>query len=205
MKTRSLLLKILIVILIACAFQTSVAQQPTERVIRRLPVEENEPIAITDIKVNGQSVSLDKKFVADDDWLRSLVFSVKNKSDKLILYASIRLRFPRPAGSRDIPSIYDMSYGNGSLQVRRPTSQDALVGMSPGETVEIRLSAQQFVSLSEFLTATKYPSSIERLDLSMSHVIFADDTMWYAGSQAQRDPKDPRTWINSRYANSKPQ
>jgi hypothetical protein len=202
MKTRSLLLKILIVILIACAFQTSVAQQPTERVIRRLPVEENEPIAITDIKVNGQSVSLDKKFVADDDWLRSLVFSVKNKSDKLILYASIRLQFPRPEGSRDIPDIYDMSYGNGSLRVRRPTSQDTLVGMSPGETVEIRLSAQQFVSLREFLTATHYPASIEKVDLSMSHVIFADDTMWY-GEAFRRDSNDPTTWIPSRPPDSK--
>src|SRR5882762_7401491 len=112
MKTRSLRLKILTLFLITCAFQTSVAQQPTELIIRRLPVEENEPIAITDIKVNGQSISLDKKFVADDDWLRSLVFVVKNKSDKLILYASIRLQFPRPEGSPGIPAFYDMSYGN---------------------------------------------------------------------------------------------
>ncbi|MDX6527746.1 MAG: hypothetical protein QOH41_36 [Blastocatellia bacterium] len=205
MKTHSLSLTIVILTLIACAFQTSVAQQPTERVIRRLPVEENEPIAITDIKVNGRSVSLDKKFVADDDWLRSLVFSVKNKSDKLILYASIRLQFPRPAGSRDIPDIYDMSCGNWALQTRRPNSQEMLVGASPGETVEIRLSDQQFVGLREFLTATHYPPSIEKADLSISHVIFVDDTMWYAGSQVQRDPKDPTTWVNSRYANSKPQ
>lgn len=205
MEPRCLSLRTLILILalIACAFQTTVAQQPTERVIRRLPVEENEPIAITDIKVNGQSVSLDKKFVADDDWLRSLVFSVKNKSDKLILYASIRLQFPRPPGSRDIPDIYDMSYGNGSLQVRRPTSQEVLVGASPGEVVEIRLSDQQFVGLREFLTATHYPPGIEKVDLSISHTIFADDTMWYAGATCLRDPKEPSIWINSQFANFK--
>jgi hypothetical protein len=205
MKTHSLSLTIVILTLIACAFQTSVAQQPTERVIRRLPVEENEPIAITDIKVNAQSVSLDKKFVADDDWLRSLVFSVKNKSDKLIRYASIRLQFPRPAGSRDIQAFYDMSYGNGALQTRRPISQDTLVGMSPGETVEILLSAQQFVALRGLLNATNYPSSIEKLDLGMSHIIFADDTMWYAGATCLRDPQEPSTWINSLYANPKPE
>jgi len=203
MKTRSLSLRILIVTLIACAFQTSVAQQPTERLIRRLPVEENEPIAITDIKVNGQSISLDKKFVEDDDWLRSLVFSVKNKSDKLILYASIRLQFPRPAGSRDIPDIYDMAYGNSALQTRLPTSQEMLVGASPGETFEIRLFDQQFIGLREFLTATHYPPSIEKVDLSLGPVIFVDDTMWYAGAISLRDPKEPSTWINSQYANPK--
>lgn len=205
MKTRSLPLKILTLTLIACAFQTSIAQQPRERTIRRLPVEQNEPIAITDIKVDGRSVSLDKKFTADDEWLRSLVFSVKNTTDKLILFASIRLQFPRPAGSRDIPDIYYMAYGNGALQTRLPTSQEILVGASPGETFEIRLFDQQFVGLREFLTATHYPPSIEKADLSISNVIFADDTMWYGGSQAQRDPKDPSTWIHSPYANSKPQ
>jgi hypothetical protein len=144
-----------------------------------------------------------KSFTADDEWLRTFVLSVKNKSDKLILYASIRLQFPRPAGSRDIPAFYDMSYGNWALQTRRPTSPEMLVGKSPGETFEIRLSAQQFVALREFLTATNYPSSIEKVDLSIGNVIFADDTMWYGGSQAQRDPKDPTSWIPSRPPDSR--
>jgi hypothetical protein len=206
MKIRSLSLTIVMLTLIACAFQTSVAQQqPTERIIRRLPVEENEPIAITDIKVAGRSVSLDKRFTADDEWFRSLVFSVKNRSDKLILYASIRLQFPRPEGSPGIPAFYDMSYGNGALQTRRPTSQDALVGLSPGETVEIRLFAHQFVALRSLLDAINYPSSIEKIDLSISHTIFADDTMWYAGATCLRDPQEPSTWINSLYVNPKPE
>jgi len=196
MKTRYVSSGILSIALIAFAFHVSVAQQPKERVIRRLPVEENEPIAITDIKVDGRSVSLDKNFTADDEWFRSLVFSVKNKSDKLILFASIRLQFPRPADSQGRTAIDDVSYGNGALQTRRPTSQETLVGISPDETVEIRLPAQQFVGLRELLKATNYPSSIDKLDLRIGHVIFADDTMWY-GKAFRRDPNDPTTWIPS--------
>jgi hypothetical protein len=205
MKTHFVSSGIMSIALIAFAFHLSVAQQPKQRVIRRLPVEENEPIAIIDIKVGGRSVSLDKKFTADDEWLRSLVFLVKNKSDKLLLFASIRLQFPRPADSKGRTAIDDMSYGNWALQTRQPTTQETLFGISPDETVEIRLSAQQFVALRELLAATNYPLSVEKIDLSIGHVIFADDTMWYAGAKCLRDPKEPSTWINSRYANSTPQ
>jgi hypothetical protein len=205
MKILTVALGVMLIALVVCTSYTTAAQQATERVIRRLPIEQNEPITITDIKVNDRSILFDKKFSADDEWLGSLVISVKNNSDKLILYASIRLQFPRSGGSKDPVAIYDLFYGNWALQVQPPTSQEILVGMSPGETVVIQLSGQQVVALREFLTGTQYPASIETVDLTLSHVIFADDTMWYAGSQAQRDPKDPSRWINSRYANSKPQ
>lgn len=205
MKIRTVASGFTLIALVVCTSYTSAAQQTTERVIRRLPVEQNEPLAITDIKVNGQSVSFDKKFVADDDWMRSLVVAVKNKSDKRILFASIRLDFPRPAGSQDKMSIYDIFNGNSGLQMRPPTPEERLVGIPPGESVEIRLSVQQFVELRNFLTATRFPRSIERVDMSISHVIFGDDSMWYAGAICRRDPKEPSSWINSRVTNSKPQ
>ena len=76
MKIRSMLLSLsAIVLFTSVSFASTAVQQSRERVIRRLPVEQNEPLAITDIKVNDQSVSLDKQFSADDEWLRSLVFS----------------------------------------------------------------------------------------------------------------------------------
>lgn len=204
-KTRTLASGVALIALVACTSYPSPAQQATERLIKRLPIEQNEPIAITDIRVNDRSVSFGKKFSADDEWMRSLTVSVKNKSDKLILFAAIRLQFPRATDSRDPISIYDISYGNAGLPTRRPTAEERLVGIPSGETVVMQLSVQQAVDLKTFLTGTQYPASIETVDLSLSHIIFADDTMWYAGSQALRDPKDPTRWINSQYANSKPQ
>jgi hypothetical protein len=205
MKTRSVFSSIAVLAFIACIFYPSAAQRSQERLIRRLPVEKDEPIEITDIKVDGQSVSLDKKFTADDEWLRSLVFSVKNKSDKRILYASIRLQFPRPAGSKGLMALHDMYYGNWALQTRLPKPEDKVTGIAPGETVEMALSIQQYVDLKSLLDQTGFPPSIARTDISIAHIIFADDTMWYAGAICRRDPKEPSTWINSEYANSKPQ
>jgi hypothetical protein len=179
--------------LIICAIQASAVQQPKERVIRRLPVEQNEPLAVTDIKVNDQSVSFDKKFSADDEWLRSLVVSIKNKSDKRILFTSIQLQFPRPPGSRDQMSVDNIFYGSWALQM--PNPEERSIGIAPGEAVEIRLSVQQFVDLWNFLTATGFPH-IERVDMRIDRVIFEDDTMWSRGVWLRRDANDPSVWRN---------
>lgn len=204
MKTRSLVMGIMVIAVVAATVRVDATQELQERIIERLPAEQNEPIAITDIKVGGKSISLDKKFRATDEWLRSLVVSIKNKSDKRILFASIRLQFPRPVGGPERLSIFDMSRGNTALTTRPPTDEERMVGFGRDETVDISLSPQQFAGLRDFLSASQYPYSIEKVDLSIGHVIFADDTMWYAGSEAQRDPKDPSRWINSQCANSKP-
>jgi hypothetical protein len=81
---------------VTVAFTATTAQEAKQRVIARTPVEKDEPLGITDVKVNGQSVTFGQKFNANDDWLKSLVVTVKNTSDKRILFASIRLQFPRP-------------------------------------------------------------------------------------------------------------
>ena len=206
MKIRPMLLSLSAIILLPGLLAVaSATQQSKERLIQRLPVEANEPIAITDIKVNDRSVSFDKKFSGDDEWLRSLVISVKNTSDKLILFASIRLQFPRSAGGSERFSIFQISHGNAALPMRPPTHEERVVGIGPDETVEIRLSPQRFTDLRDFLSATQYPYSIEKVGLSIDEVIFQDDTMWYAGAISVRNPKEPGSWINSLYANRKPQ
>jgi hypothetical protein len=197
MKTRFAVSGVALMAFVACSFYITAAQQPKERVMKRLPVEENEPITITDIEVNGRRVSFDKEFRADDEWLRTLVVSIKNKSDKLILFASIQLQFPRLDDSGGRFSIWEMSHGNSALKTRPPTSDDRLVRIAPGETEEIRFSAQQFVSLQEFLVGTNYPSKIERVDIRVDKVIFQDDSMWSRGVILRRDSTDPRTWVNT--------
>ena len=86
-------------------FFPAVSQEANERLIARMPAPKAEPLEITDIKVNGQSVSFDKKFLAGDDWLLTLTFGVKNKSDKRILFANIDLFFlPPPQSNKPRPS-----------------------------------------------------------------------------------------------------
>jgi hypothetical protein len=200
MKIRSLLSLVVLTSLIIGVFYASTrvrgAQQNTKhRTIARLPIERNEPLTIRDIKVNGTSISFNHKFVADDDWMKSLVVTVKNASSKRILFASIDLFFPRPQDSKDPPAIFDVFYGKWALQNRRPTDDEQLIGIAPGEIADIGLSVQKFVDLTSFLKSTNFPQSIEKVDLRFGSVIFEDDTMWTRGSYFRRDPNNSSSWI----------
>ena len=186
-------------------FYSAIAQQSNERLITRLPVEKNEPLEIRDIKVNGQSVSFNKKFFAGDDWMLTLTFTVKNRSDRRILFANLDLFFSPPAASKPVALFDLLSYGKYALTSRSPSTSERSIGLSPGETVEIGFNAQSFVDVTRFLADLGFPQRVDRVKLGLGRVIFEDDTMWYAGAFAQRDPKDPASWINSRYLNSKPQ
>ena len=131
MKTRCLSLVTALLAALACPFQSSFAQQATPRVIHSLPVEADEPLAITEVKASGQSVTPDQLFTANDDWLKTLTVSVKNNSDKVIVYAAINLQFPRHGSSNDRTAIFEMFCGSWILQTRRPTSKDISVGIPP--------------------------------------------------------------------------
>lgn len=196
MKIRSFFSVIILVVFIVCTSDLSAAQQSKDRLIKKLPVEQKEPLVITGIKVNGQSVSFEKTFVADDNWLRGLVISVKNTSDKRILFTSVRLVFPRDAHSKDQVSIYDLSYGNDQLMMREPSPSERLLGIMPDGTTDLRLTVQDFVDLQKFLVGTGYSSDIERVNLRIGHVIFEDDTMWYTGAVLRRDSNDSAKWVN---------
>lgn len=188
----------LLVISVASFFEDSLiavsAVQKPERLLHRLQVEPGEPIVITDIKVNGQSVTFDQKFVAGDDWMKSLVFSIKNRSDKLILLVSLQLQFPRPPGSSEKISLGDVFYGNPELLARKPTSDERSLGIAPGQTESIQLTQDRFEAFRSMLSATGYPSSIEKVNFKINEVLFEDDSMWSGGSPLYRDPKEPGRW-----------
>jgi hypothetical protein len=181
------------------------AVQQQERLLHRVSVERSEPIVITDIKVNSKNVLFDEKFAAGDDWLKGLVFTVKNRSDKRILFVSLGLRFPRPPGSQDKISISDIPYGNEELLARRPTPVEQLAGIAPGQSVDMQLTPQGFDDLRLFLSATGYSPITDRVDLTIQQVIFEDDTMWSGGQYHRRDLKDPRSWssLESRVAKTR--
>ena len=189
MKIRSLIAGIALgFTLIACITSSASGQEQRERLIRRLPVQKNEPLRLKQVSAGGQRNFSNKPFLANDDWLRSLVILVQNRTDKLIVFASIRLLFPRAANSEGLPAVSEMFFGNFA-------PSEAAVGIAPGEMVEIRFSEQQYTDLRKFLDATNFPRSIDRLELGIDNVIFADDTMWYGGGIARRDPKDPASWV----------
>lgn len=176
-------------------YAVSATQQQQERLLHRLPFAKGEPIVITDIKVNEQIVSFDQKFVADDNWIQRTVISVKNRSDKRILYFSVDFFFPPPPGSQSLLSVFNLSYGNHALLWdHSPTPTERLIGLAPGETADIYLNGRQYENFRRFIADIGNPNA-KRVDLRFSHIIFEDDTMWDMQGPFWRDPKDPSKWI----------
>ncbi|HXI25313.1 MAG TPA: hypothetical protein VNG71_15725 [Pyrinomonadaceae bacterium] len=171
------------------------SQQPQkERLLHRLPVLRGEPIVITDIKVGGKSISFEQKFIADDDWLKGLVVSVKNRSDKRILLTKLEFFFPPPPGSQSLLSVFHLSYGNYALLWgHTPTAAERLVGIGPGEAADIACVGQQYENFRRFFADIGHPS-LDKVDLRLRTVIFEDDTMWDLGDYYRRNANDPASW-----------
>lgn len=169
---------------------SAVAQQADERVIVRLPIEKNEPLVILETKVNGRSIPLGQKFTANEDWIRGLVFVVKNTSDKRILFASIDLFFASPISAK---ARFEVFYGSWALQNRPPKPGEQLAGMLPGETAEIGFSDQRFAGFTRFLQDISLVT-VSKIDMRIGSVIFEDDTMWSRSEYFRRDPINPSSW-----------
>lgn len=168
--------------------------QETYRTLRRLPVEQNEPVTITMVAVQGQSIAANEKFLGSDDWLNGLTISLRNTSNKPIRFASIQLQFPRSDGSKGSLAVDDVFYGNRALLSQPPHSDMKSEMLISGKSVDVQVSANDFDRISRLLALTGYKGSIEEVAIRIGRIIFADDTMWYAGSSLQRDSSSPGTW-----------
>lgn len=172
-------------------------QEQQLRILKRLPFSRSEPTVITGVKVNGQAVLFDQNFAADDDWIKTLVVSVKNRSAKRILYFSTDLFLPPVPGTQSQASVFNLSYGNyGLLWGHAPSPAERLVGLAPGESIDIGLTGRQLENFRKFFEAIGRPK-LEKVSLQFSQILFEDDTMWSLQGPFIRDPKDSGKWIAS--------
>lgn len=165
-----------------------IAQQDQERFLEKY-AHRNEPLRIKAIKGKKGTININKKFLDDDDWLKSLYFSLENISDKNITYIQLELEFPR---SDTIPPfVFDIEYGHwpsleGSIPVDTPPP------IKPGEEIVLSFSASEYAELQKLLEGQKYPKNIKHAVIDITTVIFDDGLMWRAGRLMKRDPNNPK-------------
>lgn len=174
---------------------TASARRLKNRTINRLPIERDRPIGIVGVKIRGNGVHPSRGFIEDDDWVEGLVIRIRNRSAKDILFASIDLQFPRPAGSVDPFAIDEITFGNRGLLSRLPTFADGTDRITPNQTRDLRLSAGQVYDIKSLLIATGYPSETpDDVDIRIGTVIFSDGTMWRSGTRF-RMGSAPGEWV----------
>lgn len=155
----------------------------------------NEPIEILTVKVKGTVVDFNQVFTSGNDWFNGLTLSVKNISNKTIVFINLALDFPPPEGAskgtRD-----RMLYGQAPLppgetdDILPPKDQPLLASNG---TAALTLS--DYDDTRSFLDEAGQTQSIREVTIDIDEVIFDDGTMWTGGRMLKRNPVNPDEWI----------
>jgi hypothetical protein len=198
MKIRALVLLSVVASLIFGAVfttrRTLAVEQVKQRSIGRLGIERNEPFRIRSVRIKNKPVQKNKKFDADEDWLGDLTIRVRNTSLKRVVFASIDLFFRSPEGK--ITAVDQIDYGNRALLTQAPGANEVQSNINPQQEIDVRLNGVGRHRIESMLTDMGYLGAKD-IDLRIGRVIFADDTMWYAGSFYRRDSSDSGNWIQA--------
>ena len=169
-----------------------------ERLLKK-GVHRNPVTEIVDLKVKGVPVAFGRKITADDDWLKGLTVTVKNTSSKAIIYLEVELELfgeKEDEVSGRLPVMHPLSYGTytGNTSGQPPDGPPAPVIIESGGSLDIKLTDEEYASLLNTLSGASYPLTMKHAELTVTDVIFADDTRWYKSMFLQRDPKNPSKW-----------
>jgi len=160
----------------------------------------NEPLKVSKVKVKKGPIELGRKFTDDsDDWLGSLTVTVKNTSLKDILGVGLSLTlFTKEGGDKvdDVPIQFPFSYGSDKAIPEDDSSEKPI---KPGQSVDITLSEDAYLTLKEGLARANYPKKFQHVELRIDSVLFLDGTLWRKGYIFVRDPNDPTKWIRHKY------
>jgi hypothetical protein len=175
----------------------TVHSQSTKSIVRspECPfIEEETILELTDLKVAGRKVPFDQAFDADNDWLKTLVFRVKNIGHKPI--AAIVLIFGLlERTDEELPAYASFQYGLQFIQSKGAAAKQSRsklpVLIQPGEETELTaegcrpyglrevdrsLSGEKQKSVS-FSLAAALGSRFRRAEMMSAKVQFTDGTV----------------------------
>jgi hypothetical protein len=185
-------------------------QQGKERVVKiekfkDQGVDIKEPIEIVTIKVKGAAVKPDQKFAGDSDWLNDMVITIKNVSDKPVIYVTISVAAyyekdgvrRRTSDGRDIRAAIEVGYGLRPALPGEPPRSYSAVPLMPGQTADVVFSGIKRDDLFGLLRREDASTDISELKLWLDHVAWygEDDKMWSNGRMLRQDPNNPRLWL----------
>jgi hypothetical protein len=177
------------------------AGQAQERSLKKRSFRD-EPLSITKLKVKGTRINFNQKFITDDDWFRNLTVSVKNTSNKTIVFIDLMLTFPAAEGATQERAASDhLIYGHyppapGETGTHHPDQ----LPLKSGDSATLVLT--DYEGTRQFLDQVGKPKSIKDIEIRISEVVFEDGTKWIAGQLHKRDPDNPNSWLPEREPSS---
>jgi hypothetical protein len=156
----------------------------------------DEPVKIKKVLFNfSKQVKFGEPFDADDNWLPDLTFDFQNTSKKTITYVRFEVGL-FSSQSLDVPDVLiPISVGKDHVTFDTVPVMD----LKPGETGALWRVAPSDVREVMKAVQSAYSSNLQlnRAEVSISRVVFDDQTMWYRGSLHIRDINNPGIWMNT--------
>lgn len=136
-------------------------------------------IEIQDITLRGKSITIGQPFLADDNWLRDLVFRVKNTSVQELVAIQITLRLPEVKKPPQVPYVGGCWHDQNQACIR------------PGEEVELKLPAGGLYDWVKRVVATETDlNKISKVTIYVVLVVLPGDVQWSSGCVKTTDPKN---------------
>lgn len=174
-------------------------QKSDEKIIQRKSFS-NEPFGFDGLSVKKAKIAPSVKFNARltaesgggpvEDWVENLGFTIKNTSNKRMIYINVELDFPETAVNGHPLMVYDQL----SIGIHPTAFGDALrhakpLALEPGDTTTASLSSDRLRLLKEFLASGKFQlADLTQVNIRIDHIIFDDGTKWSQGYQYKPNP-----------------
>jgi hypothetical protein len=149
-----------------------------------------EPVKFVKVKAAGKAMGFKEEFDGDDEWMRDLVVTLQNTSNRNIIYIRLLLQFPetKTEGPEGYMMGSELEYGK---YPRIPSNGNYDQLLKPGEEVELALP--DYDELRSFLQSRSF-YKVNALHIHLDSVIYDDDTMWSGNALFRRDPNNPDEW-----------
>jgi hypothetical protein len=166
-----------------------ISGQQTDKIIDWQPVRimsEARVLEITDIKVDGKSIAIGQAFTANDDWLNTLTFKVRNTSGKVINHFGFGVAFPEINANGQAP-MFSLTY-NADSSKRDSRARKPLL---PGEEVDLKLPEDQIEIMRRVSMKTSGTSNLNKVNILPGLLTFADGSGMGGISLRRRVPVKP--------------
>lgn len=166
------------------------AFQSHEKIFKQRDFNAKDPVRITNLAAANKPLRLDESFDGGPEWLQSTQLQLKNVSRKDIIYIELQFNFPETKSSGNEMS-YRVELGNmpGMPVVNTPLL------LKPNEEVPFSFTEAEYQSLTKFVGGRAKPANLNRADLKIGFVVFADSTAWGTGLSFKPNPNKKGSWI----------
>jgi len=168
----------------------SVAAVQGQKTFKQRDVNVKDPVKIVSLSAANKPVKIDENFDAGDDWLRGTQLRLRNVSNKEIVYVEVQFNFPETRSSG-----HEMSFRAERGNMPGLPVANTPLAFKPGDEISITFSDEEYQGLVQFLEPRTKVANLNKSDLKIGFVVFADSTAFGTGVWFKANPNRKGSWI----------